>query len=182
LFSFGTRRRPPARGHERRHADAQVDDTRLLGRAVNVAGELGVRNGRCEERANAGPCGAQPLCEVALWHQFEFDTAVAVQLVEHEGVGLTGKAADDLAHAAGLKQCCHQAVAIAGVVVHDGPVPSPLVNQTTDQLVGNPRSPEAADQHCRTVAHVGQRSLDGGGDFVDHVGSLDEEGSWVMVG
>jgi hypothetical protein len=123
-----------------------------------VGGQLGAVARGAEEGADAGAGGAHALGQVALRHQFELELAAAVQAVEHLAVGLARKAADDLAHAAGLQQRGQAGVAVAGVVVDDGEVLGALLDQAVDQLVGNAGGAEAADQHGGAVADAASAS------------------------
>jgi hypothetical protein len=111
---------------------------------------------------------AHALGQIALGHQFELDLAAAVQLVEDPAVHLAREAADDLAHLAGLEQGGQAGVAIAGVVVDHGELACTLGDQAVDQLAGDARGAEAADEHGGAVLNAGQGLSDRVGDLVDH--------------
>ena len=123
-----------------------------------------------EKSANAGTGRTQPLGQVALRHQLELELATAVQLVKHIRVGLTRKAANDLAHAPGLEQGGNAVLGIAGVVVDQREVAGTLGNEAVDQLGGDSGRAESADGHNRTVGSAGQRLFYGGGYLIDHGG------------
>src|SRR5690606_36591184 len=69
-----------------------------------AGGQFGAESSRAEEAPDAGTSGAQSLGQGALRNQFQFKLARAVELIENVGVGLTGEAANDFAHFAGLEQ------------------------------------------------------------------------------
>ena len=145
------------------HVLLAVDLTRLA-----VACQLCAEAGRAEKRADAGASRADALGQVALRHQFQLQLAGTVQAVEHLAVGLARKAADDLAHAAGLQQRGQAHVGVAGVVVDDGEVLRALSDEAVDEFVGNAGRAEAADQDGGPVLDAGQGVGDRWSDLVDH--------------
>ncbi|MNS75767.1 hypothetical protein D3C72_1092950 [compost metagenome] len=126
-----------------------------------------VRRG-AEESANARTGSAQALGEVALGHQFQFELAAAVQLVEHVAVDLARKATDDLAHAARLEQRGQALVGIARVVVHHREVLGALGDEPVDQFTGDARRAKATYQHRGTILHPLQGLGHRVRQFVDH--------------
>lgn len=145
-----------------------------------VARELGAVARGAEEGADAGTGRADALGQVALRHQLELELAAAVERVEDVAVGLARKAADDLAHAAGLEQRGEAGVAVAGVVVDHRQVARALLDEAVDEFAGNAGGAEAADENGGAVGHAREGVGDGGRDLVDH-GSVSEEG-WCRGG
>ena len=67
--------------------------------------------------AHSGTGGPNPLSQITLWHQLQFNFSAPIKRIEHMRVRLTWKAANDFSHATCLEQRCQTSVAIAGVVV-----------------------------------------------------------------
>jgi len=77
-----------------------------------------------------------------------------IKRVEHVGIGLARKRADDLANALGLEQRREPDIAVAGVVVHDRQIARTLLDQRVDQLRRHAGRAEAADHDRRTVPDI----------------------------
>src|SRR6218665_839312 len=105
--------------------------------ASSVPNPAGGEWGGGEEGAETGTGCRRPLGQIALRNQLQLDLAAPVEIVKDPGVGLPGKAADDLAHTARLEQCGDAHIAIARVVVHDSQLACTLLDETVNQLGGD---------------------------------------------
>ena len=77
-------------------------------------------------------------------------------------VGLTRKRTDDPSDPTRLHQRGQPGLAVAGIVVDDGEVTRPLLDQGVDQVSGLACATNAADQHCGAIGYachgIGERA------------------------
>src|SRR6185312_6945160 len=118
--------------------------------------------------ADSGAGSANALCERALGNELELDLARAVLRVEVPRVRLPRERAQDLAYALRLDERSEAGIAVAGIVVDDGQVARPLINQGVYQRGGHSGVAEAMDHDCRPIGHVRERRLRARYDLVDH--------------
>ena len=107
------------------------------------------------ERGDARTAGANTFRERALRYDFQLDLSGEVQIREHFRVSGPGKRTDKPGDLSLLDQRGKPDMAIAGIVVDDGQVPRPRVNQRVDQFDRRARAAEPADHHCRAIADIG---------------------------
>src|SRR6218665_1595393 len=150
------------------HIGFAVDEARFLRCAIGVFGQLRAESRGGEEGADTRTGCTQPLGQIALRNQLQLDLAAPVEIVKDPGVGLPGKAADDLAHTARLEQCGDAHIAIARVVVHDSQLACTLLDETVNQLGGDAGGAKAANQHRGAVLDVRQGRPHVCRNLVDH--------------
>ena len=141
--------------------------------AVDLAGflslgEQGAVTRWREERTKARAAGLDPRRQIALRNQLQLDLPRLVKGIEHVGIGLARKRADDLAHAFGREQRSEACLPVARAVVHDGEILRALGDQRVDQLGRHAGGAKAADHHGCPVENIGDRSLGRADNFVDH--------------
>src|ERR1700757_1658443 len=117
---------------------------------------------------NTGAGGAQPFRQRTLRHDFKFDFAGAIKLLEHDWIDRTRIRANDLAHAPELEKPRQTDAADAGIVGHNGQIFGAMFDQSIDQRVGLTDATEAAEQHHRAIADAGHGFGHGLHDLVDH--------------
>jgi hypothetical protein len=119
--------------------------------------------------------GADPLGQVALRHELEFDLPGPPGRVEMPGIGLARERAHDLADPPVPDQRGQAVIAVARVVADHGQVPGVAGQQRLDQRNRLPGRAEPADQDGRAIRGVGdslQRATE------DHDPAHDEILAW----
>jgi hypothetical protein len=164
IAAVGLDQREICRERVLEHVRPPADDARLLA----LCEQRAVAGGR-EERADAGPRGADPLDEIALRDHFQLDLARAVERVEHVGVRLPRERADDLAHPPGLEQRGEAGVTVPRVVVDHRQVFRALRDERFDQIGGLPGGAEPADHDGGAVVNAGDGGFQRGDGLVHHV-------------
>src|SRR5689334_6489401 len=133
-----------------------------------AGGELGADGGGGEEGGNASAGGAQALRQRTLRHDFQFDFAGPIKLLEYDRIDGTRIRANDLAHAPEFEEPRQTDAADAGIVGDNGEIFGAMFDQSIDQRVRLTDAPEAAEQHRRAIANAGHGFGHGLHDLVDH--------------
>ena len=152
-----------------KHIVPTLDQARLFGLSRGGFGKLGAVTCRREKPANASAGGADALGQIALGDEFELNLAAVVKAIKNVGVGLPGKAANDLSHPTRFEESSHAVLAVARVVVDHRQVPRTLLNQALNELTWDACGAKAPHQNGGTVLGALERLGDRICNLVDHV-------------
>ena len=101
-----------------------IDQSYFLGASIRIKSHFSTKTRWRKKGSDSGTCRANPFRQIALWNEFQFELARAVQTVKHITICLARKAANQFVDPASFENRCQTNITIA---INVAPIPGKSV-------------------------------------------------------